>query len=518
LVSTLLVITVTAPSQAQPGVGVPNPGSRPAPEGQVPMPDGSTTRPGAPRTSVIGPLAGEIAQKEIELETAVQQLQSIEPQLAPAGTAAELAEQQWLTATDALTEAESTLDELVGESYVGAAALPPDLFIPELPGLQAHAPGVPVDAPIGTEGAARDYIKARDEAQAAAEQLELAQNAEQTLEEQAEQLEGTIERLTDELEGLRDRNAELLVDQERQREQQAQENVDVSNAPVDGFEAHPRALDAVRFALGELGKPYVWGAEGPNSYDCSGLMLASYQSVGETLPRVAADQYFGTRDMLVTRSRSVAQRGLLPGDLVFFNSGPGWQSIGHVGMYIGNGQMVHAPNSRTVVKVSPVWWSQFFAATRVIEAVPVEDPGDTPEPPRPGPPPTPPGGGVIRPTTPPPTTTPPTITPPTTSPPTTNPPTTPPPPQTTTVPDLSGMTAAAAADAIADADLVAVTGDPVVDASCTPGQVIGQSPAAGTEVDIGGQVTFQVCQAPPESEAPASETPTGSPTASPVPA
>ena len=72
--------------------------------------------------------------------------------------------------------------------------------------------------------------------------------------------------------------------------------------PVDGYEAHPRAVQAVEFALRQLGKPYQWGAQGPNRYDCSGLVLASYQSVGETVPRVAADQYWGTRDKLVTRS------------------------------------------------------------------------------------------------------------------------------------------------------------------------------------------------------------------------
>jgi cell wall-associated NlpC family hydrolase len=524
LVSTLLVVTVTAPSQAQTG-DVPDPGSRPTPDGQLPLPDGSTTRPAAPRTTVIGPLAAEIAATEIELETASQQLQLIEPQLAPAGTAAEFAEQEWLIKSEALEGAERKLDELVGESYKGAAALPRELFIPQLPGLNAHAPAVPVDAPIGAEAAAREYVKARDEAQVAAEQLDLAQNAEQTLEEQAEQLEDTIEKLTDELEDLRDRNAELLVEQERDREARDQENADdyLDLQPVNGYEAHPRAVKAVKFALGELGKPYLWGAEGPDRYDCSGLMWAAYRSVGETLPRVAADQYFGTRDMLVTRSAAVAQRGLLPGDLVFFSSGPSWQSIGHVGMYIGNGQMVHSPNSRSVVKVSPVWWSRFFAATRVVEAVPTDEPGGG-HTPTPGPSPTPPGSGV-RPTTPPPSNTPPTTTPPTTAPPTTNPPTTPP-PTTTTVPDLTGMTAAEAQNAIGAADLVADTGDPVVDGSCTPGAVIGQTPAPGTEVEVGSQVTFQICQAPPEtpasedppaSDAPASESPASSSTPSPVP-
>lgn len=522
LVSALLVVTITAPSQAQPG-DVPDPGSRPTPEGQLPMPGAPgfgtspITTPGG--TDLRGPLAADIAQKEIELQGAIQQLAAIEPQLAPAGTAADLAEREWLDTSAALTDAERILDDLVGESYRGAAALPPDLFIPELPSLHAHAPAVPVEAPIGVEAAARDYIKARDEAQAAAANLELAQNTEATLEEQAAHLEGTIDRLTGELERLRDRNAELLVQQEREREQAAQENASVSTAPVNGFKPHDKAVRAVKHALSQLGKPYVWGAEGPDAYDCSGLVLWSYTrpDVRAQLPRVAADQYWATRDKLVTRSAAVAQQGLLPGDLVFFASGYTWQTIHHVGIYVGHGQMVHAPNSREVVKVSPVWWTRFFAATRVFDATRVDDSGADngviPNP-IPGTPPTPPGGG---PTTPPPDGDPdPTTPPPTTAPPTT---TAPPP----TVPDLTGMTAEEAKAAIEEAGLE-VEFEPVVQTDCEVGQVIGQDPAPETPTSIGSTVTVEVCEAPPETEEPqqtdppASDPPTSDPPASETPA
>jgi peptidoglycan DL-endopeptidase CwlO len=516
LVSALLVVTITAPGQAQPGTGtVPDPGARPEATGQLPLPGMPGNLPAAPSIPPLGPLAAEIAQKEIELQGAIQQLATIEPQVAPAGTAADVAEQELLLKTAALEEAEQALDELVGVSYRGAAALPPDLFIPELPGLQAHAPAVPVDAPIGAEAAARDYIRARDEAQAAATNLELTQNTEQTLEEQAAQLEDTIERLTAELEDLRDRNAEQLVEQEREREAAAQDDASVSNAPVNGFRPHAKALEAVEFALGELGKPYVWGAEGPNAYDCSGLVLASYLSVGRTLPRVANDQYWGTRDKLVTRSPQQAQQGLLPGDLVFFASGFSWQSIHHVGIYVGNGLMVHAPNSREVVKVSPVWWGRFFAATRVFDATPVPDNNPNPQP---GTPPSPPGSG--RPTTPPPTTT-----PPTTTPPTTNPPTTEPPPPTTTVPNLAGLTAEAAQTALTEAGLVAAPpGEPFISTSCDPGEVAEQAPPAGNVVVEGTTVTFRICQAPspspdpdPDPQEPTEEPATEEPNSSPTP-
>jgi cell wall-associated NlpC family hydrolase len=94
---------------------------------------------------------------------------------------------------------------------------------------------------------------------------------------------------------------------------------------------------AMQFALGEVGKPYVWGATGPNSYDCSGLMLRAYESAGVTLPRVAAQQYWAGTQLPVRQAQ--------PGDLLFWGydtSNP--DSIHHVAMYLGNGRMVEAAN------------------------------------------------------------------------------------------------------------------------------------------------------------------------------
>jgi peptidoglycan DL-endopeptidase CwlO len=94
---------------------------------------------------------------------------------------------------------------------------------------------------------------------------------------------------------------------------------------------------AIQYALGEVGKPYVWGATGPNSYDCSGLMLRAYESAGITLPRVARQQYWAGAQLPVRQAQ--------PGDLVFWGydrSNP--DSIHHVAMYLGNGRMVEAAN------------------------------------------------------------------------------------------------------------------------------------------------------------------------------
>ena len=98
---------------------------------------------------------------------------------------------------------------------------------------------------------------------------------------------------------------------------------------------------AVRFALNQVGKPYVFGAAGPSSYDCSGLTMASWAAAGVSLPHSAADQYnYGTH---------VSLNALSPGDLIFMYS-----PIGHVTIYIGDGMMVSAPQSGEDVKVIPV--------------------------------------------------------------------------------------------------------------------------------------------------------------------
>jgi cell wall-associated NlpC family hydrolase len=113
-----------------------------------------------------------------------------------------------------------------------------------------------------------------------------------------------------------------------------------------------RAAAAVSYAYAKLGSPYVWGATGPDAFDCSGLIQAAYRSAGISLPRTTYAQ--------IDAGRRVSRSELLPGDLVFFYSG-----ISHVGLYIGNGQMIHAPNPSAPVRVAPIDEMPFAGATRV---------------------------------------------------------------------------------------------------------------------------------------------------------
>lgn len=116
--------------------------------------------------------------------------------------------------------------------------------------------------------------------------------------------------------------------------------------------AAPGAERAVQVALAQLGKPYIWAAEGPHGYDCSGLMLYAWRASGKSLPHSSRMQFSSTR--------RVAFADIKPGDLVFFG-----RPIHHVGMYIGNGQMVEASRRGTPVRVRSVFRKDMVGVGRL---------------------------------------------------------------------------------------------------------------------------------------------------------
>ncbi|MER5971598.1 NlpC/P60 family protein [Streptomyces sp. NPDC002055] len=119
----------------------------------------------------------------------------------------------------------------------------------------------------------------------------------------------------------------------------------------DSGTASAKAAQALAFAKAQIGKPYVWGASGPNSFDCSGLTQAAWKSAGVSLPRTTWDQVkVGTR---------VATEDLKPGDLVFF-----YDDISHVGIYAGNGQMVHAPKPGANVRTEAITYMPIYGSVR----------------------------------------------------------------------------------------------------------------------------------------------------------
>jgi cell wall-associated NlpC family hydrolase len=107
--------------------------------------------------------------------------------------------------------------------------------------------------------------------------------------------------------------------------------------------------------MAQLGKPYVWGTAGPDTFDCSGLVVYAYSQVGVSLPHSSY--------ALWNAGVYVSQDQLQPGDLVFFDG------LGHVGIYIGGGQFIHAPHTGDVVKISSLsesWYAATFVGARRI--------------------------------------------------------------------------------------------------------------------------------------------------------
>lgn len=102
-----------------------------------------------------------------------------------------------------------------------------------------------------------------------------------------------------------------------------------------------KAATAVKYACGKIGSPYVWGASGPSSFDCSGLTQAAWAAAGVSLTHYTGAQW--------REGTPVSASAALPGDLVFFYS-----DLHHVGLYVGNGLMVHAPTSGDYVRMAYV--------------------------------------------------------------------------------------------------------------------------------------------------------------------
>jgi cell wall-associated NlpC family hydrolase len=117
------------------------------------------------------------------------------------------------------------------------------------------------------------------------------------------------------------------------------------------------AAAAVRTALGQVGKPYRWGATGPASFDCSGLVQFAYADAGLSLPRTSRQQW--------SAGRHVQVAGLRPGDLVFWaHDAAAPATIHHVGIYLGQGLMVHAPHTGALVRVDALRPDGYAGATR----------------------------------------------------------------------------------------------------------------------------------------------------------
>ncbi|HVE27085.1 MAG TPA: NlpC/P60 family protein [Sporichthya sp.] len=195
-------------------------------------------------------------------------------------------------------------------------------------------------------GTLRKVVEARRELQAnqtaAAQQLAVVEAQRKALATEKAEVEKNLRAAREVLNRLEAKDREAVSRASRGDDRDLLKNLPLPN---------PRAARAIQFALAQLGDRYVWGASGPDGFDCSGLTMAAWRQAGVSLPHSSAQQYYS--------GDKIPRSELQPGDLVYFYS-----PISHVGIYIGNGKMVHAPNPSRRVEIAPIAEMPYAGATR----------------------------------------------------------------------------------------------------------------------------------------------------------
>jgi peptidoglycan DL-endopeptidase CwlO len=375
----LAAATLTAPAAlarpAEPGPTVPVPG----PSARPPTTRPADPSPAAP-TGDLGSLRARATRLRAKLDGQHRRLEVLAEELEEAYARgvdlladASALDRRRQAAEREVAAAQAELDERARSSYMAG----PGWFVANLVGADDPADALarlPLQrAVLDADLALVDRVtRARERLDRTRSRLserlvDQARGAEQLDRKraEAERLAADIER---ELRTM-DRRVAALIERDRRRQEATQRAAFADHlraaraagtAPLRDGRASPAARKAVEVALAQLGSPYVWGAEGPSTFDCSGLTSFAYAAAGVTIPRVSRAQFAAYAGM-----RPVDSLHLVPGDLVFFADNPrNPGTIHHVGMYIGRGLMVEAPYTGAVVRTSSIWRSSYAGAVR----------------------------------------------------------------------------------------------------------------------------------------------------------
>ncbi len=305
-------------------------------------------------------LRAALAVAQQRLDTAAQRTRSAQLDAAAAATVAVRASIAAASAQTELSNMSSAVRQAAITLYVGGST---SIHVnPGAGALQLYAADYlqSADGPFGVLARRRTaalHVKQLEKAATAAKR-----DAEDALRAASKALsveDGEVARLQDELRSLSDRSAAVVASDHEVLAAQVAKEVAPGGGSLQFSPLHPLPAPmpttsvALTWAFAELGRAYQWGAAGPSSFDCSGLVQFVWRAAGVQIPRVAADQY--------TWAVPVPLDDLVPGDLVFF----GTTDIHHVGIYIGGGLMINAPHAGDVVRVSPIWWSDLAGFGRV---------------------------------------------------------------------------------------------------------------------------------------------------------
>jgi cell wall-associated NlpC family hydrolase len=339
-------------------------------------------------TQAVTPIQAQLDAAQRQLTQLVQQSQiaaerydAATLRLQQAQATARLAAVRVARAQQRFTEARSDLGRLAAAAYrdgngLGSVSLVLNADGPDQLATSAHVlqhQAMDLKATLRAAGLAQQDAQA---AQSAADIAVRTRMAAQTQVAQAAQIaRASVAAEQSQLAAMSAKRDALLarlaaaqrvsIQLEQQRQQGLVEEAARQAAAEGGGGGHfivPRydgsaASRALAFAYAQLGKPYVWGATGPDSFDCSGLTMQSWATAGVSLPHFAAFQY--------QASHPIGYDDLRPGDLLFWaTNGHDSNTIYHEAMYVGGQQMIQAPRTGENVEVSSIWmWGpiQFFA-------------------------------------------------------------------------------------------------------------------------------------------------------------
>ncbi|MET0765779.1 MAG: C40 family peptidase [Blastococcus sp.] len=313
----------------------------------------------APATSAEA--AQLMAAKGHELEVVTEEFNEAREALKAQLAAADAAAAEYQTATATLATAQQQVRSIARTAYTGEGlgsfqALmvsdSADEFVNRmtiLDTIAGHQDAILKEAAAANVAAAQAQAGAQRSAAEAQSQFDAVSAQQADLQAQVNEYRAAFEQLSaQERVAVQSAAAAHSAPVERASRADREPAAETSSPIVANSGAAQIAIDR---AMAQRGKPYVWAAGGPGSFDCSGLTAYAFAAAGISLPHSSR--------MQSQMGQAVSRDALQPGDLVFFYS-----PVSHVGIYIGNGQMVHAPSSGDVVKVAPLM-SGFSGARRI---------------------------------------------------------------------------------------------------------------------------------------------------------
>jgi cell wall-associated NlpC family hydrolase len=309
----------------------------------------------APTTSARA--AELVAARGHQLEVVTEEFNEAREALTAQRAAAEASAAQLVQATAALGTAQQQVRGIARAAYTGDGTSSfralmtsdsADEFVGRIATLQSiagHQGAILQEAAVANVAAAQAQATAEQAAVEAQAQFDAVAAKQAALQEEIAGYQAAF----DSLSAQEQRVASAGHDGADRASRAEREPVVATGPVVAGSAAAQKAVDT---AMAQRGKPYVWAASGPGSFDCSGLTSYAFRAAGISLAHSSR--------MQSQMGQPVARDQLQPGDLVFFYS-----PVSHVGIYIGNGQMVHAPTSGDVVKVSALMGG-YSGARRVV--------------------------------------------------------------------------------------------------------------------------------------------------------